>query len=92
MGAYINFRTGLFIYNCSKFLSMAFKIAQIIKNFILAQQKKKGKSIGDNKENGVPRKGIDNTNSNFGLTEDSNTCKILFNLLTKNKTLTNETQ
>lgn len=38
------------------------------------EQKKKGKSIGDNKENGIPRKGIDNTNSNFGLTEDSNTC------------------
>ncbi|KAL2741000.1 B-cell CLL/lymphoma 7 protein family member B [Vespula squamosa] len=37
-------------------------------------QKKKGKS-GSDKENGLPRKGgIDNSNSNFGLTEDSNTC------------------
>ncbi|KAI4484658.1 PREDICTED: B-cell CLL/lymphoma 7 protein family member A isoform X1 [Polistes canadensis] len=37
-------------------------------------QKKKGKT-GSDKENGIPRKGgIDNSNSNFGLTEDSNTC------------------
>ncbi|XP_043498291.1 B-cell CLL/lymphoma 7 protein family member B isoform X3 [Polistes fuscatus] len=37
-------------------------------------QKKKGKT-GSDKENGLPRKGgIDNSNSNFGLTEDSNTC------------------
>ncbi|XP_012235743.1 B-cell CLL/lymphoma 7 protein family member B isoform X4 [Linepithema humile] len=37
-------------------------------------QKKKGKTVSD-KENGLPRKtGIDSSNSNFGLTEDSNTC------------------
>nr|XP_012235740.1 PREDICTED: B-cell CLL/lymphoma 7 protein family member B isoform X2 [Linepithema humile] len=36
--------------------------------------KKKGKTVSD-KENGLPRKtGIDSSNSNFGLTEDSNTC------------------
>ncbi|XP_011311990.1 B-cell CLL/lymphoma 7 protein family member B [Fopius arisanus] len=37
------------------------------------EQKKKSKSIAE-KENGIPRKGIDSSNSNFGLTEDSNTC------------------
>ncbi|KAG5322424.1 BCL7B protein, partial [Pseudoatta argentina] len=37
-------------------------------------QKKKGKTVSD-KENGLPRKGgIESSNSNFGLTEDSNTC------------------
>ncbi|XP_072762817.1 B-cell CLL/lymphoma 7 protein family member B [Anoplolepis gracilipes] len=37
-------------------------------------QKKKSKTVSD-KENGLPRKaGIDSSNSNFGLTEDSNTC------------------
>ncbi|XP_043250383.1 B-cell CLL/lymphoma 7 protein family member B isoform X1 [Colletes gigas] len=37
-------------------------------------QKKKGKTVSD-KENGLPRKsGLDSSNSNFGLTEDSNTC------------------
>ncbi|XP_033230323.1 B-cell CLL/lymphoma 7 protein family member A isoform X1 [Belonocnema kinseyi] len=37
-------------------------------------KKKKGKIVAD-KENGLPRKGgIDSSNSNFGLTEDSNTC------------------
>ncbi|XP_043281873.1 B-cell CLL/lymphoma 7 protein family member A [Venturia canescens] len=37
-------------------------------------QKKKGKTVAD-KENGLARKtGIDTSNSNFGLTEDSNTC------------------
>lgn len=45
--------------------------------FIL--QKKKGKTVSD-KENGLPRKGgIDSSNSNFGLTEDSNTCEFGFN-------------
>ncbi|XP_033230324.1 B-cell CLL/lymphoma 7 protein family member B isoform X2 [Belonocnema kinseyi] len=40
----------------------------------LEPQKKKGKIVAD-KENGLPRKGgIDSSNSNFGLTEDSNTC------------------
>ncbi|XP_076661377.1 chromatin remodeling complex subunit BCL7B-like protein isoform X4 [Halictus rubicundus] len=35
---------------------------------------KKGKTVAD-KENGLPRKsGLDSSNSNFGLTEDSNTC------------------
>ncbi|XP_076668744.1 chromatin remodeling complex subunit BCL7B-like protein isoform X2 [Andrena cerasifolii] len=35
---------------------------------------KKGKTAVD-KENGLPRKsGLDSSNSNFGLTEDSNTC------------------
>ncbi|XP_012277882.1 B-cell CLL/lymphoma 7 protein family member B [Orussus abietinus] len=38
------------------------------------EQKKKGKTVVD-KENGISRKGgIDSCNSNFGLTEDSNTC------------------
>ncbi|XP_043482327.1 B-cell CLL/lymphoma 7 protein family member B [Leptopilina heterotoma] len=38
------------------------------------EQKKKGKTVAD-KENGLPRKGgLDSSNSNFGLTEDSNTC------------------
>ncbi|XP_015115045.1 B-cell CLL/lymphoma 7 protein family member B [Diachasma alloeum] len=37
------------------------------------EQKKKSKSLAE-KENGIPRKGIDSSNSNFGLTEDSNTC------------------
>lgn len=47
------------------------------KCFIL--QKKKSK-IGSDKENGLPRKGgIDSSNSNFGLTEDSNTCEFSFN-------------
>ncbi|GAB1867658.1 B-cell CLL/lymphoma 7 protein family member B [Camponotus japonicus] len=36
-------------------------------------QKKKNKTVSD-KENGLPRKGVDSSNSNFGLTEDSNTC------------------
>lgn len=39
-------------------------------------QKKKGKTVAD-KENGLPRKsGLDSSNSNFGLTEDSNTCEL----------------
>ncbi|XP_063983585.1 B-cell CLL/lymphoma 7 protein family member B isoform X1 [Diachasmimorpha longicaudata] len=38
------------------------------------EQKKKSKSLAE-KENGIPRKGIDSSNSNFGLTEDSNTLK-----------------
>ncbi|XP_034946169.1 B-cell CLL/lymphoma 7 protein family member B [Chelonus insularis] len=38
------------------------------------EQKKKAKSSAD-KENGLTRKNnVDSTNSNFGLTEDSNTC------------------
>ncbi|XP_020282885.1 B-cell CLL/lymphoma 7 protein family member A [Pseudomyrmex gracilis] len=38
-------------------------------------QKKKGKTVLNDKENGLPRKSaIDSSNSNFGLTEDSNTC------------------
>ncbi|OXU22201.1 B-cell CLL/lymphoma 7 protein family member A [Nasonia vitripennis] len=38
-------------------------------------QKKKVKSSAVEKENGLARKGgIDSSNSNFGLTEDSNTC------------------
>lgn len=41
-------------------------------------QKKKSKTVSD-KENGLPRKGVDSSNSNFGLTEDSNTCKFGFN-------------
>ncbi|KAK0174561.1 hypothetical protein PV327_010320 [Microctonus hyperodae] len=40
----------------------------------LEQKKKLTKSTVD-KENGLPRKaGVDSSNSNFGLTEDSNTC------------------
>lgn len=61
------------------------------KCFIL--QKKKSKTVSD-KENGLPRKGgIDSSNSNFGLTEDSNTCEFNFNdnlkgiLLLINKTM-----
>lgn len=47
----------------------------------LEQKKKLTKSTVD-KENGLPRKtGVDSSNSNFGLTEDSNTCKINFGLI-----------
>ncbi|XP_059484346.1 B-cell CLL/lymphoma 7 protein family member A [Neocloeon triangulifer] len=38
-------------------------------------QKKKAKEISSGKENGTPRKGaLDNSNSNFAMAEDSNTC------------------
>ncbi|XP_076624832.1 chromatin remodeling complex subunit BCL7B-like protein isoform X2 [Colletes latitarsis] len=41
---------------------------------ISSLDQKKGKTVAD-KENGLPRKsGLDSSNSNFGLTEDSNTC------------------
>ncbi|XP_053972115.1 B-cell CLL/lymphoma 7 protein family member B isoform X2 [Hylaeus anthracinus] len=41
---------------------------------ISSLDQKKGKT-GAEKENGLPRKsGLDSSNSNFGLTEDSNTC------------------
>lgn len=51
------------------------------KNQYSIAQKKKTKTVAD-KENGLPRKsGLDSSNSNFGLTEDSNTCKLNFNTL-----------
>ena len=42
-----------------------------------SEQKKKNSAKTDNKENApIPKKGHDSSNSNFGLAEDSNTCKL----------------
>lgn len=67
---------------CKKIISANSEIMLIktnnYKSKCFTLQKKKNKTVSD-KENGLPRKGVDSSNSNFGLTEDSNTCKFVFN-------------
>lgn len=70
---------GVKIFSLVRLLQRIFAFDIFLFFFFLHNvQKKKGKVVGD-KENSLARKGgMDSSNSNFGLAEDSNTCEFPF--------------